>query len=72
MSRWTASSFGDLPPSPPKPKNLKSWWADPVVQNDREKFAAWARAEQDRIIGNQTFGGTKPTHDRFSQSAKRK
>ncbi len=69
MSRWTASSFGDLPPSPPKPRNLKSWWADPELQADRGKFSAAARAEEDRLVGNQgRFSGRKATHNKFSES----
>lgn len=46
---------------------LESWWARPDVQADREAFTTWARAEQPRILGNQRFGGTKKTHDKFTQ-----
>ncbi len=53
----------------PKPKPpANSWWAMPEVQSDREKFSAWALAERERIVGSRTFGGNKPTHDKFQRS----
>ena len=57
-------------PKPQPPKT--SWWATPEAQSDREKFSEWARAEQERIVGNPKFGGEKQTHEKFSQSRKRK
>ncbi len=53
----------------PKPKPpVNSWWAMPEVQTDREKFSAWALADQERIIGHRTFGGTKKTHEKFTRT----
>ncbi len=60
--------FTDLIVFQPKPKPpANSWWAMPEVQTDREKFSAWALAEQERIIGHRTFGGTKKTHEKFTR-----
>jgi hypothetical protein len=49
-----------------------SWWATPDAQATREGFQRQARAEENRICGNERFGGRKMTHDKFQQSAKRK
>jgi hypothetical protein len=57
---------------PKKAAPKSSWWAHPDVQSDRGRFTAWALAEQSRIVGNPKFGSDKRTHDRFSQSKKRK
>jgi len=65
--------FTDPIPVVPKkipPKN--SWWATPDAQATREGFQRQARAEENRICGNERFGGRKMTHDKFQQSAKRK
>ena len=57
MSKWTAA----FPFDPMKPKNLKSWWADPVVQENREEFQRrLVDTEIGRMNHNQRFGGSKP------------
>ena len=56
--------FTDTIAFPPRPKPGTSWWTRPDVQASREAFNAWVKAEQDRIVGHQQFGGAKKTHDK--------
>lgn len=57
--------FTDPMPFIPKIKPpSRSWWADAEAQSSRAKFNEWARAEQERIVGNERFGGAKNVHDR--------
>lgn len=63
--------WGDRIESPKKAAPLTSWWADPVVQTDREKFNEWAKAQQERIVGSPRFGGTKKVIDKFPASQKK-
>lgn len=50
--------------TPKKVPPTRSWWADPEAQASRVKFQEWALAEQNRIVGNERFGGAKNVHDR--------
>ncbi len=70
MSKWSDDAILSVPKKVPA---THSWWATPEAQSDREKFSEWARAEQDRIVGNTRFGGTRRVHDKFPlvQKAKR-
>jgi len=64
--------FTDPIPVVPKkipPKN--SWWATPDAQATREGFQQKARAEENRICGNERFGGNKQTHNKFSHTPKK-
>ena len=56
---------------PKKVAPTSSWWAEPELQTDREKFAAWAKSEQERIVGNQRFGGSRKVIDKFPSSQKK-
>ena len=67
MSKWTAA----FPFDPAKPKNLKSWWADPEVQENREEFQRrLVDTEISRMNGNQRFGGSKMLIDKFPDTQK--
>ncbi len=55
-------------PKPQPPRD--SWWTKPAVQTDRASFNAAATEEQSRIIGHQTFGGRKRTHNTFDGASK--
>ncbi len=55
----------------PRPAPSRSWWATPEAQSDRETFSQWARAEQQRIVGNSRFGGTKKVIDSFTSGGKK-
>ena len=60
-----------LPFSPPRPKNLKSWWADPQLQIDREAFQRKLVDEEiGRMNGNARFGGSKMLIDKFPSNQK--
>lgn len=65
--------FTDPLPHSPKPKPpLRSWWADPALQTDRAAFDQHLETqEMDRIKGSQRFGGSKMTHDKFTQDHKK-
>jgi hypothetical protein len=61
MSKWTAA----FPFDPPKPTNLKSWWAEPKNQASREAFQRQlVSTEISRMNGNQRFGGAKSVTDK--------
>jgi len=65
--------FTDPLPFTPKVKPpSSSWWATTEAQATREGFQRQARAEENRIVGNERFGGRKNVIDKFQQSAKRK
>lgn len=50
----------------PEKKPLKSWWAEPSVQTDREAFRKQlVDVEMERLCGDQKFGGRKQTHEKF-------
>jgi len=59
-----------LPTIPKKQPPRDSWWASTEVQTDREKFNQWALAEQQRIVGNERFGGAKKVHDKGFQKSR--
>ena len=67
MSSWRDDAILRIPKKQP-PKT--SWWAEKAAQDSREQFSEWARAEQDRIIGNARFGGGKKVIDSFPQKRK--
>jgi len=49
------------------PKKLpprNSWWATPRAQASREGFVSLHAAEENRIVGNERFGGTKRVIDK--------
>ncbi len=53
-------------PQPPS----RSWWATPQTQASREVFSNIAQQEQPRIVGHQTFGGRKRTHNKFDGASR--
>ncbi len=57
--------------APKQKPPVNSWWAASDVQNDREKFSNVARTEQQRLMGNTRFGGSKTPYAKFEKDLKK-
>jgi hypothetical protein len=67
MSHWNHEAFKSNGKA--KHVGLRSWWADPEVAGNREAFQKRLVDEElARMNGNQRFGGSKQTHDKFTGS----